>query len=79
MFEDIARVWLEGRTGMQYDDMVLNELVDDLAVVLMEVYEAGRSYGYDEGYEKAYDIGYDDAYMEGYSEGLEENLSELQW
>lgn len=49
MFEDIARVWLENRTDINYDDMVLNELVDDLAVVLMEVYEAGRSYGYDEG------------------------------
>ena len=71
MFEDIARIWLEGRTGIDYDDMVLNELVDDLAVVLMEVYEAGRSYGYDEGYEKAY--------YNGYNRGLEENLTELQW
>ena len=52
MFEDIARTWLEGRTGINYDDMVLNELVDDLAIVFMEVYEAGRSYGYDEGLEE---------------------------
>ena len=52
MFEDIARSWLENRTGIDYDDMVLNELVDDLAVVLMEVYEAGRNYGYDEGLEE---------------------------
>lgn len=52
MFEDIARTWLENRSGMQYDDIVLNELIDDLAVVLMEVYEAGRSYGYDEGLEE---------------------------
>ena len=52
MFEDIARAWLEGRTGINYDDVVLNELVDDLAVVLMEVYEVGRSYGYNEGLEE---------------------------
>lgn len=52
MFEDIARAWLENRSGMNYDDMVLNELVDDLAIVLMEVYEAGRSYGYEEGMEE---------------------------
>ena len=52
MFEDIARAWLEGRTGINYDDMVLNELVDDLAIVLMEVYEAGRDDGYDEGLEE---------------------------
>lgn len=52
MFEDIARTWLENRSGMKYDEIVLNELVDDLAVVLMEVYEAGRSYGYDEGLEE---------------------------
>ena len=52
MFEDIARAWLENRSGMNYDDMVLNELVDDLAIVLMEVYEAGRSYGYGEGLEE---------------------------
>lgn len=52
MFEDIARNWLENRFGMQYDDMVLNELVDDLAVVLMEVYEAGKEYGYEEGLEE---------------------------
>lgn len=52
MFEDIARAWLENRSGMNYDDMVLNELVDDLAIVLMEVYEAGRSYGYSEGLEE---------------------------
>ncbi len=52
MFEDIARNWLENRSGMQYDDMVLNELVDDLAVILMNVYEAGRSYGYSEGLEE---------------------------
>lgn len=52
MFEDIARAWLENRSGMNYNDMVLNELVDDLAIVLMEVYEAGRSYGYSEGLEE---------------------------
>lgn len=52
MFEDIARNWLENRTGINYDDMVLNELVDDLAIVLMNVYEAGRNYGYSEGLEE---------------------------
>ena len=52
MFEDIARAWLENRSGMNYDDIVLNELVDDLAIILMEVYEAGRSYGYSEGLEE---------------------------
>ena len=52
MFEDIARAWLENRSGMNYDDMVLNELVDDLTIVLMEIYEAGRSYGYSEGLEE---------------------------
>lgn len=52
MFEDIARTWLENRTGIDYDDMVLNELVDDLAVVLMEVYEVGRNDGYNEGLEE---------------------------
>ena len=52
MLEDIARAWLESRTDINYDDMVLNELVDDLAAVLMDVYEAGRSYGYDEGLEE---------------------------
>ena len=52
MFEEIARTWLENRSGIQYDDMVLNELVNDLAIVLVEVYDAGRSYGYDEGLEE---------------------------
>lgn len=52
MFEAIARNWLENRTGINYDDMVLNELVDDLVIVLMNVYEAGRSYGYSEGLEE---------------------------
>jgi hypothetical protein len=52
LFKNVARVWLEGRTGINYDDTVLNELVDDLALVLMEVYEAGWSCGYDEGLEE---------------------------
>ena len=52
MFEDIARTWLGGRTGIDYDDMVLNELADDLALVLMQVFEAGKEYGYNEGLEE---------------------------
>lgn len=55
MFKDIARTWLENRTGINYDDTVLNELADDLALILIDVFEAGRMYGYDEGLEENLD------------------------
>lgn len=52
MFKDIARTWLENRTGINYDDTVLNELADDLALILIDVFEMGRMRGYDEGLEE---------------------------
>lgn len=52
MFENIARVWLKGRTGLNFDENVLNELVEDLAYTLAQVYDAGYSEGYDTGLEE---------------------------
>jgi hypothetical protein len=52
VFEDVARIWLESRTGINYDDMVLNELVEDLALVLTQVFESGVERGYEEGLEE---------------------------
>ena len=52
MFEDIARNWLKNYSGINFDDVALNKLVDYLATILMEVYEVGRSEGYNEGLEE---------------------------
>ena len=52
MFENIARVWLKDRTGLNFDENVLNELVDDLVYILAQVYDVGYSDGYDKGLEE---------------------------
>jgi len=52
VFEDIARNWLKNYSGINFDDVALNKLVDYLATILMEVYEVGRSEGYNEGLEE---------------------------
>ena len=47
MFEDIAKIWLD-----KWFESWSDEIVEDLAFTLMQVYEAGRNYGYDEGLEE---------------------------
>ena len=48
MFENIARVWLKGHTGLDFDETVLDELADDLAYTLAQVFDAGYSEGLEE-------------------------------
>ena len=52
MFEDIARTWLSKWVDNQVYDYMEEDIIRDLVFTLMQVYEAGRSYGYDEGLEE---------------------------
>ena len=56
MFEDIARTWLskweDNRNDNPEHTYMAEDIVSDLAFTLMQVYEAGRDYGYDEGLEE---------------------------
>ncbi len=56
MFENIARIWLnkwkENFNNSSDYTRLEEDIVEDLALTLVEVYEAGRSYGYDEGLEE---------------------------
>lgn len=49
MFEDIAKTWL----NTWFNDACLaadyKKILDDLVLTLVQIYEAGRAYGYEEG------------------------------
>ena len=45
MFENIAKVWLEGRMGLHFDESMSDEIINDLAYTLAQVYDAGYNEG----------------------------------